>query len=101
MFALYNVGRALKLTGNMKKYNFNNTTYTEKELVKIAREKGKESKTYKYSNSLLDKQGKLKDYEFIFNLSFNIDNVEVHCFFFIYDRTDKETFINEITFTIN
>ena len=30
MFALYNVGRALKLTGNMKKYKLNNT-YTEKE----------------------------------------------------------------------
>ena len=41
MFALCNVGRALKLIGNMKKYNFNNTTYTEKELVKIAKEKGK------------------------------------------------------------
>ena len=27
----------------MKKYNFNNTTYTEKELVKIAKEKGKET----------------------------------------------------------
>ena len=85
----------------MKKYNFNNTIYTEKELVKIAKEKGKESKTYKYSNSLLNKQEKLKDYEFIFNLSFSIDNVEVHCFFKKNERTDKETFINEITFTIN
>ena len=47
----------------MKKYNFNNTTYTEKELVKIAKEKGRESKTYKYSSTLLDKMNKLKDYE--------------------------------------
>ena len=44
----------------MKKYKLNNT-YTEKELVKIAKEKGKESKTYKYSSTLLDKQDKLKD----------------------------------------
>ena len=84
----------------MKKYKLNNT-YTEKELVKIAKEKGKENKTYKYSSTLLDKMDKLKDYEFIFNLSFSIDNIEVHCFFKKNERTDKETFINEITFTIN
>ena len=85
----------------MKKYNFNNTTYTEKELIKIAKEIGKESKTYKYSSTLLDKMDKLKDYEFIFNLSFSIDNIEVHCFFKKNERTEKETFINEITFTTN
>ena len=85
----------------MKKYNFNNTTYTEKELVKIAKEIGKESRKYKYSSTLLDKMDKLKDYEFIFNLSFSIDNIEVHCFFKKNERTEKETFINEITFTTN
>ena len=85
----------------MKKYNFNNTIYTEKELIKIAKEKGKERKTYKYSNSLLDKQDKLKDYEFIFNLSFDLEGAIVHCFFKKNERTEKETFINEITFTIN
>lgn len=85
----------------MKKYNFNNTAYTEKELIKIAKEIGKESKTYKYSSTLLDKMDKLKDYEFIFNLSFSIDNIEVHCFFKKNERTEKETFINEITFTTN
>ena len=85
----------------MKKYNFNNTTYTEKELVKIAKEKGKESKTYKYSSTLLDKQDKLKDDEIIFNLSFDLEGVIVHCFFKKNERTEKETFINEITFTIN
>ena len=85
----------------MKKYNFNNAIYTEKELVKIAKEKGNESKTYKYSNSLLDKQEKLKDYEIIFNLSFDLEGVIVHCFFQKNERTDKETFINEITFTVN
>ena len=85
----------------MKKYKLNNTTYTEKELVKIAKEIGKESRKYKYSSTLLNKMDKLKDYEFIFNLSFSIDNIEVHCFFKKNERTDKETFINEITFTIN
>ena len=85
----------------MKKYNFNNTTYTEKEIVKIAKEIGKESRKYKYSSTLLDKMDKLKDDEIIFNLSFSIDNIEVHCFFKKNERTDKETFINEITFTIN
>ena len=85
----------------MKKYKLNNTTYTEKELIKIAKEIGKESKTYKYSSTLLDKMDKLKDYEFIFNLSFSIDNIEVHCFFKKNERTEKETFINEITFTTN
>ena len=85
----------------MKKYNFNNTTYTEKEPAKIAKEKGKESKTYKYSSTLLDKQDKLKDYEFIFNLSFDLEGVIVHCFFKKNESTEKETFINEITFTIN
>ena len=85
----------------MKKYNFNNTTYTEKELVKIAKEKGKENKTYKYSSTLLDKMDKLKDDEIIFNLSFDLEGVIVHCFFKKNERTEKETFINEITFTIN
>ena len=85
----------------MKKYNFNNTIYTEKELVKIAKEKGKESKTYRYSNSLLDKKDKLKDDEIVFNRSFDLEGAIVHCFFKKNERTDKERFINEITFTIN
>lgn len=85
----------------MKKYNFNSTTYTEKELVKIAKEKGKESRAYRYSSTLLDKKEKLKDYEIIFNRSFELEGVIVHCFFKKNERTDKETFINEITFTIN
>ena len=85
----------------MKKYNFNNTTYTEKELVKIAKEIGKESRKYKYSSTLLDKQDKLKDDEIIFNLSFDLEGAIVHCFFKKNERTEKETFINEITFTIN
>lgn len=100
MFALYNVGRALKLIGIMKKYNFNNTTYTGKELVKTAKEKGEENKTYKYSSTLLDKMDKLKDDEIIFNLSFDLEGTIVHCFFKKNERTEKETFINEITFTI-
>ena len=82
----------------MKKYKLNNTTYTEKELVKIAKEIGKESRKYKYSSTLLDK---LKDDEIIFNLSFDLEGVIVHCFFKKNERTEKETFINEITFTIN
>ena len=85
----------------MKKYNFNNTTYTEKEHVKIAKEKGKENKIYTYSSTLLDKQDKLKDDEIIFNLSFDLEGAIVHCFFKKNIRTEKETFINEITFTIN
>ena len=84
----------------MKKYKLNNT-YTEKELVKMAKEKGKESKTYRYSNSLLDKKDKLKDDEIIFNRSFDLEGAIVHCFFKKNERTDKERFINEITFTIN
>ena len=84
----------------MKKYKLNNT-YTEKELVKIAKEKGKEIKTYRYSNSLLDKKDKLKDDEIIFNRSFDLEGAIVHCFFKKNERTDKERFINEITFTIN
>ena len=85
----------------MKKYNFNNTTYTEKELVKIAKETGKESRKHKYSSTLLDKINNLKDDEIIFNLSFDLEGVIVHCFFKKNERTEKETFINEITFTIN
>ena len=85
----------------MKKYKLNNTTYTEKELVKIANEIGKESRKYKYSSTLLDKIDKLKDDEIIFNLSFDLEGVIVHCFFKKNERTEKETFINEITFTIN
>ena len=85
----------------MKKYKLNNTTYTEKELVKIVNEIGKESRKYKYSSTLLDKMDKLKDDEIIFNLSFDLEGVIVHCFFKKNERTEKETFINEITFTIN
>ena len=85
----------------MKKYKLNNANYTEKELVKKKKKKGKESRKYKYSSTLLDKQDKLKDDEIIFNLSFDLEGVIVHCFFKKNERTEKETFINEITFTIN
>ena len=43
---------------------------------------------------------KLKDDEIIFNLSFDLEGAIVHCFFKKNIRTEKETFINEITFTI-
>ena len=52
----------------MKKHKLNNT-YTEKELVKIAKEIGKESRKYKYSSTLLDKMDKLKDDEITFTIN--------------------------------
>lgn len=83
----------------MKKYKLNNT-YTQNDLIKISKEIGKESRKYKYSSTLLDKMDKLKDDEIIFNLSFDLEGAIVHCFFKKNIRTEKETFINEITFTI-
>ena len=71
---------------------------TVKQLKEIAKNKGVETQNFTYNSIVLDKQEKLKYYEYIFCLTFKINNFDCFVFYVKNESTDKEKFL---TLTIN